>query len=152
MNHGSTIDKQIREATERGEFDDLAGKGKPLPGAGTHLDENWWLHNYLRREGVSADAMLPPSLVLRKESERIQDTVRDMPTEREVRATVAELNRRIADWLRIPHGPYVPIGPLDTEAVVAQWRADRAATRQTPTRTRSAPTESVGWWRRLLRR
>jgi hypothetical protein len=30
MDFDSWVDQQIREATERGEFDNLPGKGKPL--------------------------------------------------------------------------------------------------------------------------
>ena len=60
----SPVDRAIREAVERGDFDDLPGKGKPLPGAGTTgpIDENWWIRGYLEREGVSGDALLPPAL------------------------------------------------------------------------------------------
>jgi hypothetical protein len=36
--------------------------GKPLPGHGTQDDELWWVKGYLRREGVSTEALLPTSL------------------------------------------------------------------------------------------
>ena len=49
------VEDQIRAAIEAGEFDDLAGKGKPLP-----LDENpfaspdtWMAHRILRSNGFS---------------------------------------------------------------------------------------------------
>ena len=73
----SPVDRTIREAVERGDFDDLPGKGKPLPGAGRigPVDENWWIRGYLEREGVPGDAMLPPSLQLRRELDRIDETV-----------------------------------------------------------------------------
>ena len=47
----SPVDRTIREAVERGDFDDLPGKGKPLPGAGRigPVDENWWIRGYLER-------------------------------------------------------------------------------------------------------
>src|SRR5581483_547563 len=51
----SWVDKQIREAVDRGEFDNLPGTGKPLPDAGEPDDENWWLKKYLRQEGVGGD-------------------------------------------------------------------------------------------------
>ena len=46
----SHIDRQIREAQELGEFDDLPGAGKPLPGFGQEYDENWWLKQLIERE------------------------------------------------------------------------------------------------------
>jgi hypothetical protein len=45
----SRVDRLIREATARGEFEDLAGSGKPLPGAGTPDDELWWVRAWLAR-------------------------------------------------------------------------------------------------------
>ncbi|MER2092403.1 MAG: DUF1992 domain-containing protein, partial [Saccharopolyspora rectivirgula] len=49
----SWIDRQIREAAERGEFDDLPGAGKPLP-KHAPTDELWWIRSYVEREGLSA--------------------------------------------------------------------------------------------------
>lgn len=37
----SLIEARIRQARENGEFDDLPGAGKPLPGYGQPYDENW---------------------------------------------------------------------------------------------------------------
>ena len=56
------IDDQIRDAQERGEFDDLPGKGKPLQGLDGPQDELWWVKQWLAREGVS---YLPTPLALR---------------------------------------------------------------------------------------
>lgn len=123
----SWIDKQVREATERGEFDNLRGAGQPIPGVGTQVDENWWLRGYLRREGVRADGMLPDSLVLRRDVERIQETVAELDTEREVRAAVAELNQRVVRYVRVPTPPHVPVGPVDADTVVRRWRDERAS-------------------------
>lgn len=58
------VERQIREAMERGEFDNLSGAGKPLPAES--YDELWWVKQTLRRENVS---YLPPTLALRKEAE-----------------------------------------------------------------------------------
>ncbi|WP_433634569.1 DUF1992 domain-containing protein [Nocardia sp. CA-120079] len=151
----SWIDKQVREATERGEFENLRGRGKPIPNSVD--DENWWLQNYLRREGVRGDGLLPPSLILRRDIEELPETVRDMTSEREVRKTVSELNERIVEWLRMPHGPFVPVGPVNTEEVLTQWRADHAATRRVTqpessvSSPRPAPAEPH-WWHRIMRR
>lgn len=118
----SAIDEQIRRAQERGDFDNLPGAGKPLPGRGDPDDENWWLRQYLRREGLPSDALLPESLQLAREIGRLPEQVRQLPSEQAVRQVVADLNRRIAQFLRAPSGPAVPVRPVNTEDLVRQWR------------------------------
>lgn len=71
----TSVDRQIREAQERGLFDDLPGAGKPLPGLDEPDDENWWIKRKLREEGISADALLPPSILLRRELDRLPATL-----------------------------------------------------------------------------
>lgn len=159
------IDRQIREASERGEFDDLPGAGKPLPDTGQVYDENWWLKNALRREGLSAVAALPTPLRLRKEAELLPEALRELRSERAVREAVRELNERIAAWLRAPSGPHIPVHLVDVEAAVADWRARRASA--SPTRATGGDGQAatanqapdvrstgprVSWWRRLLSR
>jgi Domain of unknown function (DUF1992) len=146
----SWVDQQINEAAERGAFDNLPGAGKPLPRWGGSDDGQAWLRDYLRREGVSAEALLPAPLRLRKEIERLTGSVQDLRSEREVREIVRELNRRILEWRRIPTGPPVYLRLVNEEAMVARWREARAR-----------PTAPIGgdhpgqaaprtrWWRRL---
>lgn len=121
----SWIDRQIREATERGEFDNLPGAGKPIPDLDKSNDELWWIRQKMRREGASTEAALPTPLRLRAEIHRLPETVRPLRTEQAVRDAVAELNQRIMDWLRAPHGPQVVVTQVDVETVVARWRADQ---------------------------
>jgi hypothetical protein len=142
----SVIDQQIRKAEERGDFADLPGKGKPLPGLDGPDDENWWIKSWIRREGVPSEALLPTPLQLRKEAERLPETVRDLPTEEAVRAAVSELNRRIAEWLRAPVGPAVPVRPVDAEAVVREWRSARPG--PPPAAAPHAPQRRRWWGRR----
>jgi hypothetical protein len=80
------------------------------------------LREYLRREGVSAEELLPIPLKLRKEVERQTETVQDLGSEQEVREVVAGLNRRIMQWRRIPVGPPVFLPPVDEETMVSRWR------------------------------
>ncbi len=42
-------ERMIRKAMEAGDFDDLPGTGKPIPGAGTVDDELWWVRSWLKR-------------------------------------------------------------------------------------------------------
>ena len=69
----SSVERQIREGIERGEFDNLPGAGKPLEGLDGPHDEEWWVKQKLRREQVSG---LPPALAVRKELEVALDTDR----------------------------------------------------------------------------
>jgi hypothetical protein len=143
----SVIDQQIRKAEERGDFADLPGKGKPLPGLDGPDDENWWIKSWIRREGVPSEALLPTPLQLRKEVERLPETVRDLPTEEAVRVAVTEVNRRIAEWVRAPSGPAVPVRPVDADAIVQGWRSARPAPPPAP--APAAPERTrTRWWRR----
>lgn len=51
----TTADRIIREAIEAGEFDDLRGTGKPIPGAGTADDEMWWVRSWIERNREPGD-------------------------------------------------------------------------------------------------
>jgi hypothetical protein len=119
------VDKQIREAMERGEFDNLPGAGKPIPDLDRSNDELWWIRQKMRREGVTPSSALPPSLQLRKEIEQLPGKVRGLPTERAVRDVVEDLNKRIRDWLLVPSGPQVVVVPVDVEDIVAEWHRNR---------------------------
>ena len=125
ISFASWIDQRINEAAERGAFDNLPGAGKPLPRRGEAGDDQAWLRDYLRREGVAAEELLPAPLRLRKEVERLTGTVQDLRSEQEVREVVAGLNRRILAWRRIPEGPPVYLPLVNEETMVARWRDAR---------------------------
>ena len=127
MSFTSWIDQQIGEAQERGAFDNLPGAGKPLPRRSEADDGLAWVRELLRREGLPTDELLPTPLKLRKQSERLAESVQELGSEAEVRAAVAELNRQIAEWRRIPHGPPIFVRLVDGEAMVSRWRDRRAA-------------------------
>ncbi len=119
----SWVDQQISEAEQRGAFDNLPGAGQPLPRRA--LSGEAWLQGYLRREGVSTEALLPTPLRLRKEIERLTETVQDLASEQQVREVVAELNRQIIQWRRIPEGPPIFLSRVDEEAMLTLWRERR---------------------------
>jgi hypothetical protein len=151
MTFDSWIDKQIREATDRGAFDNLPGAGKPLPNRGESDDGQSWLRDYLRREGVSTDVLLPPPLLLRKEAAGLAEAVPALPSEEDVRAAVAELNHRIKEWRLIPVGPPIFVPLVDEDAMVAAWRAahpgPEPARAPEPAPLTAAPAKNR-WWRR----
>lgn len=119
------VERQIRLVQEAGAFDDLPGYGKPIPDHGD--DPDWWLRSYLDREGLSAEALLPESLQLRREIERLPAAVDAAHDEAEVRELVRALNVRIAEWIRLPSGPMLPIHTVDVGEMVERWRAGRPA-------------------------
>jgi len=130
MSFTSWIDQQIADAEKRGVFDNLPGAGKPLnlkPGG----DEDYgqaWIRDYARREGVPPEEFLPTPLKLRKETERLAETVEQMRSEDEVRSVVSDLNRRIVEWRRAPLGPPIFVRLVNSDEMVARWRQARAAT------------------------
>jgi DnaJ-like protein len=121
----SPVDRQLREAQERGEFDNLPGTGKPLPDAGREYQEDWWIRAWLGREGEGA-SMLPPTLQLRREAEDVAKLVDRRSSEAAVREFVAALNEQIRKArVGLLDGPPVLLPPLDADAVVRGWRERR---------------------------
>jgi Domain of unknown function (DUF1992) len=151
----SWIDQQVTEAAERGAFDNLPGSGKPLPAREADAGQAW-LREYLRREGVSAEEALPTPLKLRREIERLTETVQDLPSEQKVREVVAELNRRIMEWRRIPLGPPLYLRLVDEELMVSRWRDRKAATASAHADRQDEgavwPSRPARWWQRSARR
>ncbi|MGB2570111.1 DUF1992 domain-containing protein [Micromonospora citrea] len=137
----AAVEAQIRSAQQRGEFDNLPGAGRPIPGRGLPYDESWWIKSFLEREALPTDLLLPTPLQLRRKVEQVPDEVRDLPTEQAVRAFVAVLNAEIIAWLRNPSGPRVVVRPVDADTVVWRWREDRQRVAQE--RAASASREDV---------
>jgi Domain of unknown function (DUF1992) len=118
------VERRIREATERGEFDNLPGAGKPIPDLDEPHDELWWVKRKLRREHL---AYLPPTIALRKEAEAALEAAASAATEDEVRQIVAAINRKIADGNRkAASGPPLNLTPFDVDRVLRRWRERRA--------------------------
>ena len=117
------VEEMIREAQERGEFDNLPGKGKPLKGIDQPHDELWWVKEWLRRENVS---ITPPSIAIRKATEEFIARLGDVASEELVRTMAAELNTRIREVNRsATDGPPSNLMPMDVERVVEKWRTIR---------------------------
>lgn len=118
----SWVERQLREARERGGFDDLPGTGRPLPR--TASDELAWVREKARREDLPVTALLPPALAVAKEVEDLPQRLARERSEPRVRTLVEGLNARIDAARRGPQvGPPVRTALLDVEAVVAAWRA-----------------------------
>lgn len=152
MSWESFVDRQIRDAEERGEFDDLPGKGKPIPGRGEPYNEMWWVQSKVSREGLT---LLPPGLALRREVEDYREGLSSLPSESAVRKTVADLNEKIVRVNRTTFdGPPSNLYPLDVEDVVLTWQEHRDAIAATmpevptePETVDSSTQPSLSWRR-----
>ena len=116
------VERVIREAQEQGEFDRLAGQGKPLPLTGA-LEEAWWIKEKLRREKLSD---LPEALAIRLEAELVLAGLERADDERVVRERLEALNARIRKLNRTHvAGPPTSLAPVDVDAALARWRSER---------------------------
>ena len=122
MQFENWIDRQIREAMERGAFDNLPGAGQPIE---LDTSEDWWIKAKMRAENL--EAVLPLPLALRREVADIQDAVADCRTEAKVRERCEALNERVREHYRRPDtGPRIIVRLVDVDAVVAAWAGGRA--------------------------
>ncbi|MBR7743666.1 DUF1992 domain-containing protein [Phycicoccus sp. BSK3Z-2] len=145
----SPVERAIREAQERGEFDDLPGAGKPLDLRGTD-DPMWWVRRLAEREQLDFSGALSPALALRKEAAGFPDSLVELRTEDSVRAVLDDFNDRVLrDRLR-PLGAratQVLAPTVDVDALVEQWRVlrEEAEPGPEPTSAVEAPRRRR-WW------
>jgi hypothetical protein len=150
----SPVEKAIREAQERGEFDDLPGAGKPLQDLGDTDDPMWWLKRYVEREQLDLTGALPPALQLRKEAAGYPQSLVDLRREEAVREVLEDFNRRVRRERLRPPDPGMPqlLAPtVDVDAMVERWRELRAASHPPlvdPPVTPGEARPGRRWWRR----
>lgn len=148
------VERTIREAQARGDFDDLPGAGEPLRLGDPH-DPDWWVKQLIQREQLSLVDALPPAIALRREAEQLPQTLARLTTERAVREHLEDLNARVeADWRRPATGPFSPVvaHQVDVDRWVARWREEVASRRPEPEPpTEPAPTRRRWWQRRGAR-
>lgn len=107
------VEKQIRDAMDRGEFDDLPGTGHRLELGDT--DDAWWARrkmDELRRH----DQLIAEARQIGAEIDRLWT----LPAESQVRAQVEALNRRIDEINQImPDSEQVEL--IDPLEAVRTW-------------------------------
>lgn len=145
-------ERQIREARDRGAFDNLEGTGKPIAHLDRPHDDEWWIREKLKRENVS---FLPPTLAIRREVDLTREHLAQVSDEAAVRDLLESLNARIRRLNALAtDGPPSRVMPLNIDAVVAEWSAQRALTpsessSQGPSSDKSRSNEEVRpmkWW------
>lgn len=144
IDHQQTwVELQIRQAMDRGEFDDLPGAGKPIEGLGTEHDPDWWVKRLVEREHL---VVLPPAIQLRKDDAALDERLDQLWAEADVRREVEAFNGRVLR-ARLAPGDWPPLvtQPRDVEETVAAWRERR--TRRTPAPEEPAAPRRRNRWR-----
>jgi hypothetical protein len=86
------IERKIKEAQEKGEFDNLPGKGEPLK-----LEDDSGVPEDLRlayKILKNADC-LPPEIELKKEIRQMEDMLADIPDEKERYRLIKKINLKV---------------------------------------------------------
>ena len=148
------VEIRIQQAMRAGEFDDLPGAGKPLPGIGGVHDPDWWIRRKIERENLRG--LGPPALTLRTEDAALDDRLDALASEDAVREALTDFNRRVIEARRqLQGGPPVVTPTRDADVELARWRgrrAERLRAAEERRRREAAEAEarrrSHPWWRR----
>jgi hypothetical protein len=86
------VEQRIREAQEKGEFDNLPGRGAPVAlEDDTHVPEDLRLAYKILK---NADC-LPPELALKKDIRQMEDMLEHIPDEKEKYRQIKRINYKI---------------------------------------------------------
>lgn len=98
--HQKIIEKKIREAIERGEFKNLPGEGKPL-----QLDDDSRVPEDCRLayKILKNANCLPPEIELRKEIQRMEEMLEDLPDVKERYRLIKRINYKVMKLNEMGH-------------------------------------------------
>lgn len=147
------VETVIQQAIRRGEFDDLPGAGKPLPGVNGRHDPDWWIRRKIESERLTG--LGPPALTLRTEDAALDDRLDGMHREADVRAAIDDFNVRVKEARRqLLGGPPVVTQLRDPDDAVRAWRERRLerARRLAAEQERRRADEAAPGWRERRRR
>ncbi|MEV7606826.1 DUF1992 domain-containing protein [Paenarthrobacter sp. NPDC089322] len=146
VNEAARADYLVREAMAQGKFDNLKYAGKPIPGLGKGYDPDWWVKGLIQREQISG--LGPPAILLRTEDAELDSKLDQLYSEKQVRDTVEDFNKRVIEARRqLQGGPPVITKLRDVDLEVQRWRDSRAST--APPETQPEPPSKRSWWQRL---
>lgn len=141
-------DAAVDRAVARGDFDNLAYAGKPLPDLGATLDPDWWVQGLIQRENLTG--LGPPAIMLRKEDAELDGELDKLAAESRVREMVEDFNTRIIDARRqLLGGPPVVTKLRDADQEVQRWQGRRAG--RIPASSAAREASKQNWWQRLFR-
>lgn len=143
------VEVSIEQAIRRGDFDNLPGSGKPIPGLGATTDPDWWIRRKIERERLTG--LGPPALTLRTEYASLSARLDELRTEGEVREYLEDFNHRVREARRqLLGGPPVVTPTVEADDWLRDWRERRdAAARRTAARSAAGPDPVPRWrfWR-----
>lgn len=140
----------VDRAVARGDFDNLALAGKPIPGLGESHDPDWWVKGLIQRENITG--LGPRAILLRKEDAELDDRLDRQYTEKQVRDLLEDFNYSVIDARRqLLGGPPVITKLRDVDAEVERWRERRDAARRAAEAAAPPAPEKVSFWRRIWR-
>lgn len=111
----ASVERQIREAMDRGEFDDLPGSGRKLD-LGADEGPSWWAKRKLD-EVRQRERLIEAAQAIDKE----RDGLWALADEEEVRVEVARLNLQIEE-LNATLPPEERLEKLDPGEALRAWR------------------------------
>ena len=147
------VETAIQQAIRRGEFDNLPGAGKPLPGLNGRHDPDWWIRRKIESEQLTG--LGPPALTLRTEDAALEDRLDGMHREQDVRAAIDDFNLRVKEARRqLLGGPPVVTQLRDPDHEVRAWRERRLerVRRVAEEQERQRAEEAALGWRERRRR
>ncbi|MFE1664584.1 DUF1992 domain-containing protein [Microbacterium sp. P02] len=150
--HAAYVETAIQQAVRRGEFDNLPGAGKPLPGLGSSHDPDWWLRRKIETEGLTG--LGPPALTLRTEYAGLDARIDQWRSEAEVRDHLEDFNRRVIEARRqLLGGPPVVTPTVDVDERVREWneRRDAATRARSDVDVIATPRRRLPGWTRARR-
>ena len=139
----------IQQSMRRGDFDNLPGAGKPLPGIRTDSrhDPDWWMRRKIEREQLRGIG--PAAYTLRTEDAELDAKLDALHRADDVRTVLDDFNLRVIEARRqLLGGPPVVTNPRDVDAEVAAWEERRAARRTAPGTPAAEPPRRRTWMRR----
>jgi hypothetical protein len=141
------VEIAIQQAMRRGDFDELPGRGRPLPDLDRAQDPDWWIRRKIEREGLTG--LGPPALSLRKEDAELGERMDALGNEAAVRELLRDFNSRVVEARRqLLGGPPVITRPRDVEQEITAWRERRDARRRALDRERereAAALAAMSW-------
>lgn len=97
------VERKIREAIERGEFETLPGAGKPIPDLDRHYEPSWWAKRWVERSRLEDEAAELQRLV-RRETPLLRAAADGEAASRrvdELNRAIASINQRLDEADRI---------------------------------------------------
>lgn len=98
------VERQIREAMERGEFEALPGAGKPIPDLDRQYEPSWWAKRLIERTRLEEEAAELRRIV-RREKPLLKASVDPEAAARridELNQAIAAMNARLDEADRLP--------------------------------------------------